>query len=189
MTNLSLEIKSLSEALYAGKSILYPTDTVWGLGADATNFAAIEKIYQIKERPLNKSFIILFKDIEMLKEYGEITNFHINTIQNECKDEPTTVILDIDFKLPSILKSDEGHIAFRIPDNVFCQALLAEFKKPIVSTSANLSNMPTPIYFEDIDRQIKDKIDMIANPLFDSGNHKPSQILKIFKSSKTWIRK
>jgi L-threonylcarbamoyladenylate synthase len=189
MTNLSLEIKSLSEALCAGKSILYPTDTVWGLGADATNLAAIEKIYQIKERPLHKNFIILFKDIEMLKEYGNITEFQINTIQNECSEKPTTIILEIDFNLPNILKSDEGLIAFRIPDNAFCQALLAEFKKPIVSTSANLSNMPTPIYFEDIDNQIKEKADIIANPFFDSGNHKPSQILKIAKNSKTWIRK
>ena len=189
MTNLSLEIKSLSEALYAGKSILYPTDTVWGLGADATNLAAIEKIYQIKERPLHKNFIILFKDIEMLKEYGNITEFQINTIQNECSEKPTTIILEIDFNLPNILKSDEGLIAFRIPDNAFCQALLAEFKKPIVSTSANISNIPTPIYFEDIDTQIKEKVDIIANPFFDSGNHKPSQILKISKNSKTWIRK
>ena len=187
--NFIEDIKNISQNLEVGKTLLYPTDTVWGLGADATNLAAIEKIYQIKERPLHKSFIILFKDIEMLKEYGEITNFHINTIQNECKDVPTTVILDIDFKLPSILKSEEGLIAFRIPKNDFCQKLLSNLKKPIVSTSANLSNMPTPIYFEDIDSQIKEKVDFIANPIFDTGNHKPSQILKISKNSKIWIRK
>lgn len=183
------EIESISKNLNQGKTLLYPTDTVWGLGADATNANAIEKIYQIKERPLNKSFIILFKDIEMLKQYGSITDFHIDIIQKECSEVPTTMILDIDFNLPSILKSDEGLLAFRIPKNEFCQNLLSDFKKPIVSTSANISNLSTPIYFEDIDNQIKKKVDIIANPQFDTGNHKPSQILKISKNSKIWIRK
>lgn len=187
--NFIEDIENISQNLDLGKTLLYPTDTVWGLGADATNAVAVEKIYQIKERPLNKSFIILFSDIEMLREYGDINDFHIDTIHKECSEVPTTVILDIDFELPSILKSEEGLIAFRIPKNNFCQKLLSNLKKPIVSTSANISSMPTPIYFEDIESQIKEKVDIIANPFFDTGNHKPSQILKISKNSKIWIRK
>lgn len=189
MSNFSIEIKEISEALMQGKTILYPTDTIWGIGADATNSLAVERIYQIKERPKNKSFIILFKDIAMLKEYGNITEYHIKTIQDECSEKPTTIILEIDFNLPNILKSEEGLIAFRIPKNDFCQSLFHQFNKPIVSTSANISNMPSPIYFEDIDCQIRERVELIVDPIFDTGSHQPSQILKISKNSKNWIRK
>ncbi|MCB0433779.1 MAG: Sua5/YciO/YrdC/YwlC family protein, partial [Mangrovimonas sp.] len=137
------EIKNCLEVLLNGGLILYPTDTVWGIGCDATNPEAIKKVYQLKQREDNKALICLAADDRMLKKYvKEVPQVALDII--EIANKPTTIIYDEAQNLAPNLISSDGSIAFRIPDDDFCYWLMRKFNKPIVSTSANISSAPTP---------------------------------------------
>lgn len=172
------EIKNCLEVLNNGGLILYPTDTVWGIGCDATNSEAIKKVYQLKQREDSKSLICLAADDRMLKNYvKEIPEVALDII--EIADKPTTIIYDEAQNLAENLIADDGSIAFRIPDNDFCYWLLRKFNKPIISTSANISGEPTPNSFKEISNPILKGVDYVVNLHRDKICKNPSSIIKL----------
>ncbi len=164
--------------LKGGKLILYPTDTVWGLGCDATNGDAVSKIFQLKNREESKSLVVLVNSIEMLKEYVEkLPEKAIKILQTA--ENPTTII----YKNPkgfakNTIASDDT-IAVRIPKHQYCLNLIREFGKPIISTSANISGEATPKSFSEISQPILDGVDYIVNLERDKIANKSSTILRI----------
>jgi len=152
------EILKSYEVLKKGGVILYPTDTVWGLGCDATIPKAIDRIIQIKKRPENKSMIILLDLTEKLFQYvdniPEIAFDFINSIQT-----PLTIIYPKAKNLPKNLVAQDGSIAIRIVRDDFCKKLINMLNKPLVSTSANLSGEPTPLIFSKINKEIVKMVD------------------------------
>ena len=172
-------IKLTVDALRTGKTILYPTDTIWGIGCDATHFNAIEKIYSLKQRDHAKSMLILCADEEMLREY--IPNLNPQALDLALHSErPTTVIFPHAQNLPSNLLAADGSIGIRIPKMDFCQSVLRQFGKPIVSTSANLSGEPSPKCYGEISPALRERIDYcVPNREEFIENGKGSKIVKI----------
>ncbi|MCB9364817.1 MAG: threonylcarbamoyl-AMP synthase [Flavobacteriales bacterium] len=172
------EIQKCIEILKAGGVILYPTDTVWGLGCDATNEEAVKKIYNIKQRNDAKSLITLVCNDAMLQKYvKEVPELAWDIIDLATK--PTTIIYPAGKKLAQNALAEDGSIGIRLIKNDFCNKLIYKLNKPIISTSANISGDPTPIDFKSISETIKSNVDYIVNPQFDEGNHLPSSILKL----------
>lgn len=172
------EVQHALEALNAGKVLLYPTDTVWGLGCDATDADAVKKIYKLKEREESKSLIVLVNSLEMLKKYvSDIPQKALDIIENA--EKPTTIIYSnpIGFA-PNTIASDNT-IAIRLVRHEFCEQLITAFGKPIVSTSANISGDPTPTSFSEISKPILTGVDYIVNLQQDLVATKSSTILKI----------
>lgn len=176
MTN---EVVKLVSALKLGKIILYPTDTIWGLGCDVLNEAAIERIYSLKNRPKEKSMIILVDSIGMLNRYfRNIPDAVYDIVENT--DDPITFILDNPVNVhPSLINAD-GSIGVRVTQNKFNQQLIHRFGKAIVSTSANRSGDPSPVNYSSINKTILDGVDEIADPIYEkSSTGKASRIIKI----------
>ncbi len=181
------EVNNCIATLKRGGTILYPTDTIWGIGCDATNHDAVNKIYSLKERDLSKSMLILVSDIRMAEQYLEDLP-EIAMQLFEASDSPMTLILDGAVNLADNLSAADGSIGLRIPDDPFCQLLLQNFRKPIVSTSANLSGQPSPGGFTDIDEIIKRKVDYIVNWRQDEpGANAPSSVIRIKSSGEIKI--
>ena len=172
------EISKTLEQIKVGKIIVYPTDTIWGLGCDATNQSAVEKVYQIKNRSESKSLIILVDSIEMLETYidtvPEVIREYIETATI-----PTTVIYEQPKGLASNVVAKDDTVAIRIVKNDFCTALIKSFGKPIVSTSANISNQPSPSNFNEIDPLLLEKADYIVNLPAVETKKTASQIIKL----------
>lgn len=140
---------------------MYPTDTIWGIGCDATNSKAVEKIFRIKERLYEKSLIILVKDLEMMKHYvSEIPDIAIELLASVS--EPITIIYPNAKNLPKNVIAHDGSIAIRIPKHDFCQELLEAFQKPITSTSANITGGPMPYSFRAITDEIKVSVQYVV---------------------------
>lgn len=137
----------------AGGTILYPTDTVWGLGCDALNEAAVEKVFALKQRPKEKSLIILLADARDILQYVATPPPDIIDII-EHFEKPTTVIYNGALGFPSNVTHADGSVAIRITTDPFCKALIKRFRKPIVSTSANISGQPTPAIFSMVNSAI-----------------------------------
>ena len=176
-------IKQAIAALENGGTLLYPTDTIWGIGCDATNANAVEKIYSIKQRDPNKSMLILCSDIEQLEKYVvSLPQVDSDIMKNSSK--PTTIIYPEARNLPASLVANDGSIGIRIPNMEFCQTLLRTFGKPIVSTSANFSGMPSAMNYKDIDPKIIQLVDYaVPNlPQFESKDYS-SRILKVDSSN------
>ncbi len=172
------KIQNTISHLQKGNTILYPTDTVWGLGCDATNYDAIKKVYKLKKRNQTKTMIILVDSITMLKKYiHKIPEVAYNIIKLSTK--PTTIIYDNPINIAENLIATDNTLAIRIPKDNFCQQLIKQFKKPIVSTSANLSDEPTPKHFSQINPQILKEVDHIVNLHQDKITNKPSSIIKL----------
>jgi len=171
------QINSTVDFLKKGKIILYPTDTVWGIGCDATNEDAINKIYDIKNRNSSKSLILLVSDYEMLNSYVEsipqkIKEYLLKSIQ------PTTVIYNNPINLPENIIANDDTIAVRVVNTGFIHNVIRKFDKPIVSTSANVSGKKTPLKYEDIEVIIKNKVDFVVELDIDILKVKPSTIVK-----------
>ncbi|WBX74530.1 L-threonylcarbamoyladenylate synthase [Tenacibaculum pacificus] len=173
-------MKEVIEVLTTGKTILYPTDTVWGIGCDATNFEAVQKIYKLKNREESKSLIILVDSIEMLKDYVENIPKEVLFFLKKIK-EPTTIIYNNPIRLAINTIAIDNTIAIRVVKNKYCQSLIKEFGKPIVSTSANISGEVSPKSFEFISEKIKKGVDYIVEYDENTVNTKPSTILKIME--------
>lgn len=171
------EAELCADMLRQGKTLLYPTDTVWGLGCDATDEAAIEHIFEIKHRPANKSLIVLVDSVEMLKEYVvNVPDAALRVIREATK--PTTIIYEESRNLAHNISADKS-IAIRIVNDVFCKEMIKLFGKPIVSTSANISGEPTPHIFKEISQEIKDSVDYIVSIRQDED--KPAESSSIIK--------
>ena len=178
MKNFNTELKNTIEALQLGGLILYPTDTVWGIGCDATNAEAVEKIYQLKQREETKSMICLVVDERMLKKHVEtVSEVALNII--DLSEKPTTIIFDNPQLLAKNLIANDNTIALRIPNDDFCFQLLRKFNKPIVSTSANVSNKHAPKSFKEIPQEILKGVDYVVNLHHDKKTENPSSIIKL----------
>ena len=173
------EINKAFEVLKNGGIILYPTDTVWGLGCDATNVDAVEKLNAIKGRAANKSLIILLDTDSKIQSYvNEVPEVAYDLI--EYAESPLTVIFSNAKNLANNVPNADGSIGIRIPKHDFCQQLLQRFRKPIVSTSANVSGEPTPLFFDEIAEEIKEAVDYVVD--LEQENRtpkKPSTIVKL----------
>lgn len=170
-------LKSL-EVLNAEEILLYPTDTVWGLGCDATSDLAVDKIYKIKQRSESKSLIILVADIDMLQKYiNDIPASVLELLESVSK--PTSIIYKNPVGLAKNVVASDNTVAIRIPDNQFCKELIYRFGKPIVSTSANVSGNPTPQSFKEIETAILESVHYIVNLQREERNEKSSTILKV----------
>lgn len=159
---IETEINNAISVLENGGVILNPTDTIWGLGCDATNAGAVEKIFRIKHRSEAKSFIILLDEIAKLERYvekiPEIASDLIKSVKN-----PLTIIYSNACNLAANLIANDRTIAIRIVQDDFCKKLISKFGKPIVSTSANFSGEPTPDIFNHVSDEIKQSVDYIVN--------------------------
>ncbi len=184
------EVYKALQVLKAGGIILYPTDTIWGIGCDATNEAAVEKIYALKKRPSEKSMIVLLDTANKLESYvKEVPAVAFDLI--DYAEKPLTIIFSDAKNLAKNLINTDGSIGIRIAKNAFCQSLIQQHKKPIVSTSANISGAPSPSIFSEIDDEIIKGVDYVVN--LDQQNTSPgtpSTIMKIdAKGVFSFIRK
>ncbi len=172
------EIKSAVEALRQGKVILYPTDTVWGIGCDATNEQAVSRIFEIKNRPPEKSMIVLLdQDTKLNKYVREVPAIAWDLV--EFAEKPLTIIYPGAYNLaPNAMQSD-GTMAIRICKDEFCKQVIHRLGKAIVSTSANVSGEASPTFFSEISEVIKAKVDHIVN--LRQKETKPSQPSTIIK--------
>lgn len=187
---LKTEIEKALAVLKNGGVILYPTDTVWGLGCDATNTDAVEKINQIKGRQADKSFIILLDTDAKLQSYvDEVPEVAYDLI--EYAENPLTIIFSGAKNLAKNVINADGTVGVRIAKHDFVQQLLQRFRKPITSTSANISGSPTPRFFDEIDEEIKAAVDHIVDWEQElRTNKKPSTIMKLSPSGQfSFIRK
>ncbi len=184
-----LEIENIITHLKRGNIILYPTDTVWGLGCDATNADAIDKLNALKKRPNSKNLICLVSDFKMLQQYvEEVPEVAYDVLKYANK--PTTIIYDDPIRIAENLIADDNSLGIRVARDPFLSKLLRSFKKPIVSTSANFSGEPSPKSFKEINETLKDKVDYISKAPDNSKFNKPSAIIKIgMDSSVKIIRK
>ncbi|PKP19080.1 MAG: threonylcarbamoyl-AMP synthase [Bacteroidetes bacterium HGW-Bacteroidetes-21] len=165
--------------LKKGGVILYPTESIWGLGCDATQFKAVEKIFEIKQRPAEKSMIVLVNSEYMLEQYVEkVPEIAWQLI--EVADEPLTIIYPKAKNLAENLCGSDGSIAIRLTTHPVCKNIIAGLKKPLVSTSANLSGQSAPLDFKQIPAEILSKVDFHFDPsLHRAGGNKPSSIIRL----------
>jgi L-threonylcarbamoyladenylate synthase len=177
--NFDNDIEEALAVLQSGGIILYPTDTVWGIGCDATNDTAVAKIYALKKRSDEKSMIVLLADENEIPKYITQPNpkifDYIKGIHN-----PTTFIYEGGTCLAKNMIQGDGSIGIRITNDPFCKKLITRFGKPLVSTSANISGYPSPALFEDIDIDIKNGVDYIVQHRQDDVTAaSPSAIVKL----------
>lgn len=175
---LSEEINNCLTVLKKGGIILYPTDTVWGIGCDATNHLAIEKIFQLKKRDENKSMICLMSDFKMLNQYIESVPEVAYDILKYAK-KPTTIIYDRPLHVAENLIAEDNSLAIRVTKDEFCKTLIQKLRRPLVSTSANLGGEKTPQSFKEIDPVILEGVDYVVNLHHEKKSAKPSAIIKL----------
>jgi L-threonylcarbamoyladenylate synthase len=173
------DLNKAVKTIKSGGTILYPTDTIWGIGCDATNSKAVDKIYAIKERSKLSRFIILLDSPNKVLDYvKEVPDILWDLLKNI--DSPTTIIYPGAKNLPKNVISKDGTIAIRIVKHEFCQKLIHSLNKPIISTSANFSSEPSPVVFQEISEELKEKVDYIVQTGRDKMNKsKGSTIIKI----------
>jgi L-threonylcarbamoyladenylate synthase len=162
-----------------GGVILYPTDTVWGLGCDATSSSAVEKIFQIKSRNESKSLLILVDGEQMAERYvREIPEIAYEL--TSVSDTPLTIIYPAGKNLAPGICSEDGSVGIRICHDEFCRELITRFRKPIVSTSANLSGKPSPENFSEIEKSVIDSVDFVVKyRRNDLQKHSSSPVIKV----------
>ncbi len=156
----ALEIENTIEHLKKGNTILYPTDTTFGLGCDATNSDAVKKIYQIKNRSDSKSLIILVESEKRLQQLVSVPEVAWDLI--DVSEKPITIIYDQPKNLPMELIAKDNTIAIRLTKDEFCKKLISKLNAPLVSTSANISGETTPKNFNEISQKIKTEVDYIV---------------------------
>ena len=167
------------DVLKNGGTILFPTDTIWGIGCDATNTNAVDKIYDLKRRDKSKPMIVLASDITMIKNYVTQVHPKLETLL-QYHTRPLTVIYNHKAGLPNNVVSKENTIGIRIPQDNFCKELIASYGKPIVATSANISNEPFPKKFSDIKSTLIQKVDFtIPYRQHDDQFLPPSSIVRL----------
>lgn len=173
------DIRLACEALRRGELILYPTDTVWGIGCDATRSDAVKKIFELKQRADNKALIVLVDDVNILNRYvDEIPEVAFDLI--ELSEKPITIVYDRGRNLAPELLGEDGSVGMRVTHENFSQRLCKAFRKPIVSTSANISGMPTPIIFNQISDEIKGAMGYIVSARQNEQTpHAPSSVVKL----------
>ena len=172
--------------LKKGSIILYPTDTVWGIGCDATNSEAIAKIYKLKQRVKSKALICLVNNFGMLERYVDnVPNIAYNILELAVK--PTTIIYDKPAGVAENLIPEDNTLAIRVTQDEFCQKLIRYLGKPIVSTSANIAGKPTPKSYKEISDEVLKGVDYIVNLHHEKKASIPSAIIKLSNDGKVQI--
>lgn len=173
------DILKASDVLKNGGIILYPTDTIWGIGCDATNKEAIKKIYRLKKRDEKKSMIILVAEPKEIESYVSIPSQKLLDFL-ALQEMPATAIFENAINLPSVLINEDGTVAIRIIKDDFCRELIKESNVPLVSTSANISGENYPRNYEEISEEIKNGVDYIVQHRRNDLNlYEPSSIIKL----------
>lgn len=173
------DIKAALEVLQKGGVILYPTDTIWGLGCDACNEEAVKRIYAIKNRIDSKSMLVLMENAALLERYvAEVPEIAYDLI--ELSEKPLTIIYDGAKNLAKNLIAEDGSIGIRLTTEAFSSDLIRRFKRPVVSTSANISGKPSPACFDEIEQEIIDAVDYVVKyRQDDTSKAVPSSIMKL----------
>lgn len=173
------DIRKAVEVMRKGGVILYPTDTVWGIGCDATNAEAVERVYEIKRRAESKAMIVLVDNMARLERYvDEVPEVAWQLV--EVADRPLTVIYDRAKGLAANLVADDGSVAIRVTHEAFSQALCAAMRLPIVSTSANISGEPTACCFDEVPSEIRAAVDyVVCFRQEEKLRPQPSSIIKL----------
>lgn len=181
------DIKAALDVLQKGGIILYPTDTIWGIGCDACNEEAVKKVYAIKNRIDSKSMLVLMENAALIERYvTEIPDVAYDLI--ELTDKPLTIIFDGARSLAKNLIAEDGSIGIRITTEKFSSELIRRFKRPIVSTSANISGKPSPSCFDEIEPEIIDAVDYVVKYRQDDLQKSvPSGIIKLGRSGEIKI--
>lgn len=180
------EIEHTLTILKQGGLILYPTDTVWGIGCDATNPEAVKKIYELKQRSDSKALICLVNTYNMLERHVD----NVPKIAYDILDlavNPTTIIYDNPAGIAENLIANDDTLAIRVVKHEFCEKLIRYLGKPLVSTSANISGEPTPKSFKEISSAILKGVDYVVNLHSENKALKPSSIIKISNDGKVNI--
>ncbi|HNV49360.1 MAG: L-threonylcarbamoyladenylate synthase [Bacteroidales bacterium] len=176
---LTTEIKNAVEVLASGGTILYPTDTIWGIGCDATNQKAVDKIYKIKRRMESKSLLMLVESPDRIFDYVEkVSPLFIDLIKSY--DKPLTVIYQGAKNVAKGVAAEDNTIGIRVTKDEFCKELISAFGKAIVSTSANISGEPSAIRFQQISEKVKSQVDYVVK-LYQNEIRlmRPSRIIRI----------
>ena len=182
------DIERCLEVLKNGGTILYPTDTVWGIGCDATNEDAVDKVYQLKDRPGEKAMIVLVAGERDVLKYVASADLSVFDYLAQ-KNRPTTVIYDGAIGLAENIIAKDGSVAISICKDIFCKHLIKRFRKPIVSTSANISGQAAPANFFEIDSNIKKGVDYaVKHRQHDQTPATPSSVIRWHNGSITVIR-
>jgi L-threonylcarbamoyladenylate synthase len=187
MMDFENDVTASLQVLRTGGLILYPTDTIWGIGCDATDEEAVKKVFALKQRPEAKSLVILLADVRDLLKYVAHPRPDIADMIAGF-DRPTTVIYEGALDLaPNVINSD-GTVAIRIVQDTFCRHLIKRLRKPLVSTSANISGHPSPVAFRDVDAAIKEGVDYVVNYRQDDTTPAaPSRIIKLLKDGSVQV--
>lgn len=175
---MKTEIENCIAVLKKGGLILYPTDTVWGIGCDATNPDAVDKVFKLKQRSDEKSLICLVHDFKMLNEYVENVPEVAYDILKYAK-KPTTIIYDNPIRVAENIIAADNSLAIRVAKDEFCKKLIQRFRRPLVSTSANISGEKTPQSYAEIDPLILEGVDYVVNLQHEKKSGKPSAIIKL----------
>ena len=185
-SDINQEVHKAFEIIKEGGIILYPTDTVWGIGCDATNPEAVAKIYQLKQREETKSMIVLMNGEKMIYNvFKEVPEVAWQII--DLSEKPTTIILDQPRNVAANIIASDNTLGIRLVKEPFCFKLMEKMKKPLVSTSANISGQPTPIAFKDISQDIIKGVDYVVNLHQDKIAGKPSTIIKLTNDSQVKV--
>lgn len=182
MVDFEQDIKNCLTTINDGGVILYPTETVWGLGCNALDEAAVDKVFSLKQRPKEKSLIILLADARDVIQYVAAPHPDIISII-EHFDKPTTVIYENALGFPANVVNADGSIAIRVTTDPFCKALIKRLRVPLVSTSANVSGQPTPPTFAQISEEIRAGADYVVQYRQDDmGTKPPSRLIRLHDS-------
>ncbi len=167
------------EVLKKGGLILYPTDTVWGIGCDATNAAAVARIYALKGDAQKKSMLVLVENPDEISRYiHKVPEVAWQLL--EVANKPLTLILPRAAGVAENLIPEEGTLGMRIPNHAFCKALLRRLRRPLVSTSANLSGKPSPMNFSEISSEVREGVDLVVDPTLEGdATRKPSSLISV----------
>lgn len=176
------DIENAVRTLKAGGLILYPTDTVWGIGCDATNSSAVSKIYQLKNRNEEKSMIILLAEEADIQNYTQQENPKTYPYLKGISSPVTMIYTKAVNLAPNLINAD-GSVGIRVVKDPFCRSLIRAFEKPIVSTSSNISGYPAPALFMDIDKKIKAGVDYIVKHRQDDMvPGRPSTVIRVLEN-------
>lgn len=176
-------MEQIIQTLKSGGTILYPTDTIWGIGCDATNIDAIEKIFEIKKREKTKSMIILVESEKRLQDLVDVPEMAWEIM--DLSEKPVTIIYDHPRNLPKELLAEDGSVGIRLVKNDFLKKLISKLNKPLVSTSANFSGEKSPMKFSDISQEIVDSVDFVVEENQDKvSEYSGSSIIRVWSDGR-----
>ena len=176
-------MEKIIETLKSGGTILYPTDTIWGIGCDATNIEAIEKIFEIKKREKSKSMIILVESEKRLQDLVDVPEMAWEII--DLSEKPVTIVYENPRNLPKEILADDGSIGIRLVKDDFCKKLISKLNKPLVSTSANFSGDKSPMKFSDITPEMIDLVDFAVEENREKvSQYSGSSVIKVWNDGR-----